>query len=51
MIEVVGNGKSSRALVKKGFMNYHLETGVAGHAYTVFDESGKPIENASVSFV
>ena len=41
VIDFIGNGKSSRALVRKGRLRYLARTGVAGQVLTVFDEQDR----------
>ncbi len=41
VIDFIGNGKSSRALVRKGKLHYLVRTSVAGQVFTVFDEQEK----------
>ena len=50
MIELVGNGKSSRALIQKGALNYNLKTEPDGFVYSIVDEKNTPVNGASVSF-
>ena len=40
VVELIGNGKSSRALVQKGRLDVMQEVTAAGHAFTVLDEAG-----------
>ncbi|MBF0502442.1 MAG: hypothetical protein HQM09_20055 [Candidatus Riflebacteria bacterium] len=40
VIEFLGNGRSSRALIRKGRLTFIERTGAAGHVFTVFDEAG-----------
>jgi hypothetical protein len=47
VVELIGNGKSSRALVQKGRLDVLQEVTAAGHAFTVLDESGKRVPDAS----
>jgi hypothetical protein len=47
VVELIGNGKSSRALVQKGRLNVLQEVTAAGHAFTVLDETGKRVADAS----
>ena len=47
VVELIGNGKSSRALVQKGRINVLQEVTSAGHAFTVLDEAGKGVTDAS----
>ena len=46
VIECIGNGRSSRALVRKGRLAYAVRTGAAGQVVTVFDESGQRVPDA-----
>ena len=41
VIDFIGNGKSSRALVRKGKLHFLLRTSVAGQVFTVFDEQNQ----------
>ena len=41
VIELIGNGISSRALVRKGRLTFTQRLGSAGHVFTVFDGAGK----------
>ena len=47
VVELIGNGKSSRALVQKGRIDVLQEVTSAGHAFTVLDEAGKRVNDAS----
>ncbi|HEX2689872.1 MAG TPA: hypothetical protein VHN14_24805 [Kofleriaceae bacterium] len=38
VIDLIGNGMSSRALVQKGRLRYVMRTGAAGHVITIFDQ-------------
>ncbi|MEI8121655.1 MAG: hypothetical protein WCI20_06360 [bacterium] len=46
VVELIGNGKSSRALVQKGRLDVLQEVTAAGHAFTVFDETGHRVAGA-----
>lgn len=46
VIELIGNGKSSRALVQKGRLGVLQEVTAAGHAFTVLDEKNQPLADA-----
>ncbi|MFZ2961316.1 MAG: hypothetical protein WA705_30945 [Candidatus Ozemobacteraceae bacterium] len=46
VIEFLGNGRSSRALIRKGRLTFTERTGAAGHVFTVFDEAGAVCKNA-----
>jgi hypothetical protein len=48
VVDFIGNGKSSRALIKKGKLWYLQRIGVAGHVLTVFDEQNKPVPDAGI---
>ena len=48
IIEFIGNGKSSRALIRKGKLRYLERDGAAGQIFTVLDESNKQIKDASL---
>ncbi len=43
VVELIGNGKSSRALVQKGRLDVLQEVTAAGHAFTVLDERGHKV--------
>jgi hypothetical protein len=45
-VELIGNGKSSRALVQKGRLGVLQEVTAAGHAFTVLDEANRPVADA-----
>ena len=46
VIEFIGNGKSSRALIRKGKLRYLERDGAAGQMFTVLDEANKPVKDA-----
>jgi hypothetical protein len=46
VVELIGNGKSSRALVQKGRLGLLQEVTPAGHAFTVLDEAGRRLPDA-----
>ncbi len=46
VVELIGNGKSSRALVQKGRLGVLQEVTPAGHAFTVVDEAGRRLADA-----
>jgi len=48
VIEFVGNGRSSRALIRKGGLQILDRPGAAGHTLTVLDEANRPVNAASV---
>lgn len=50
VIELIGGGKSSRALIRKGELRYVERLGAAGHVLTVLDDEGRVLPDASVLF-
>lgn len=50
VVELIGNGKSSRALVHKGRFRVLQEITAAGHAFTVLDESNRRLPDARAWF-
>jgi len=46
VIELIGNGVSSRALVRKGRLAFTERIGSAGHVFMVYDDAGKLLQNA-----
>jgi len=46
VVEFIGNGKSSRALIQKGRLQYLSRTMPAGQAFTVLDEANRPVNDA-----
>lgn len=50
VVELIGNGISSRALVRKGKLQYLSKTTVGGELVTVLDEANVPVENAAIWF-
>lgn len=48
IVEIIGGGISSRALVRKGRLRFLERIGSAGHVFTVLDEERKPLEGASI---
>jgi hypothetical protein len=47
-VEIIGNGKSSRALIQKGRLSYLARTGSAGYVFTILDEKGRKAPDASL---
>jgi hypothetical protein len=50
VVEFIGNGLSSRAVVRKGRLQYLERLGAAGHVLRVLDEKGRHLVDASVRF-
>lgn len=48
IVDFIGNGKSSRMLVRKGELKHLVETTPAGQVFRVFNENRKPLLDASV---
>jgi hypothetical protein len=46
VVELIGNGKSSRALVQKGRLGVLEQVTAAGHEFTVLDEAGRRLRDA-----
>ncbi len=47
VVELIGNGKSTRALIRKGNLRSVRRTGAAGHVLKVIDEQGRLVPRAS----
>ncbi|MHC5070783.1 MAG: hypothetical protein ACYTGO_09895 [Planctomycetota bacterium] len=50
VVELIGNGISSRAVIHKGRLQYTQRMGAAGHVFTVRDEAGRHLEKAAIWF-
>ena len=48
VVELIGNGRSSRAVIRKGALGHTARVGVAGPTLTVFDEAGRVLRDARV---
>ncbi|WAS94229.1 hypothetical protein [Nannocystis punicea] len=48
VIELIGGGKSSRALVRKGGLRHTVRVGLAGPTIRVLDDLGRPLEDARI---
>jgi len=48
VIDLIGNGRSSRALVRKGRLHHLVQTGPAGQVFTVLDERHRQVNDATV---
>ncbi len=48
VIDFIGNGKSSRALVRKGQLHFLMDTTVAGQRFTIVDEDRQPVDDATL---
>ncbi len=48
VIDLVGNGINSRAIISKGGLNFTQREGVSGHLFRVYDENNKLIKDSSI---
>ena len=48
VVDFIGNGRSSRALIRKGRLRHLVRTGAAGQVFTILDEQGKQVKDASI---
>lgn len=48
VVEIIGNGISSRALVRKGQLNYMAQATSAGQILTIFNESAQQVKDAKI---
>ncbi len=48
VIELIGNGKSSRALIRKGSLHHTTRVGAAGPTIRVLDEHGHAVDDAAI---
>ena len=48
IVEFIGNGKSSRALIKKGRLKYLESSSTAGHLFTILDDENNKMLNGSI---
>lgn len=50
VIDFIGSGRSSRAVIRKGRLRHLVRTTVAGHVFTVLDEQNRPLPEATLWF-
>jgi len=50
VVEFIGNGKSSRALIRKGKLFFIESIGPAGHEFKVFNEKNQTMPDAVIQF-
>lgn len=50
VVELIGGGKSSRALIHKGGLRFTERVGAAGHVFRVFDEANRRVDDAVLVF-
>jgi hypothetical protein len=48
VIDFIGNGKSSRVLVRKGRLQYVVRTSTAGHVFTIMNDKNEHLKQASL---
>ena len=48
VIDFIGNGQSSRAVIRKGQLQYLVRTGTAGHVFTVLNEKNEKLADAAL---
>ena len=48
VIDFIGNGKSSRVVVRKGRLQHMVKTTADGHVFTVFNDQLKKVSNATL---
>jgi len=46
VVELIGNGRSSRALIRKGALRHDVRVGAAGSVVRIFDERGAVLHDA-----
>jgi hypothetical protein len=50
VVDFIGRGKSSRALIRKGRLQPLVAVGTAGQVVWVFDDTNRPVKDATVRF-
>ena len=48
IVDFIGNGRSSRALIRKGRLRYLVRTSPIGHAFTILNEKNEQVKDASL---
>lgn len=48
VVELIGGGRSSRALLRKGALRFTERLGAAGHVFTILDAEGRHLPDASL---
>ena len=48
VVDFIGNGRSSRALIRKGRLRYLVRTGPVGHLFTILNEKNEQVKDASI---
>ncbi len=50
VVEFIGKGRSSRALIRKGTLNFVERIGASGHVFSVVDDANELLADASIWF-
>ena len=50
VVDFIGSGKSSRAVIHKGRLRHLERVGAAGHVFQVLDDQGRRLPDASLTF-
>ena len=48
VVDFIGNGKSSRVLVRKGSLRHLVRTSTAGHIFTILDDRNEQVKDATL---
>ncbi len=48
VVECIGNGMSSRAVIRKGMLSFLVRDSAAGQVFTVLDAANAPVEDAAL---
>jgi hypothetical protein len=48
VIDFIGNGRSSRALIRKGRLRHLVRTSPLGQTFTILNEKSEPVESATI---
>jgi hypothetical protein len=48
VVELIGNGRSSRAVIRKGRLRFTERIGAAGHVFRVYDQDSVPVKDATL---
>jgi hypothetical protein len=48
VVDFIGNGRSSRALIRKGRLRYLVRTGPVGHVFTILNEKNEQVKDATL---
>ena len=48
VVELIGNGQSSRALISKGRLDFLMKNTAAGHRFTILDQQNNPVKSAQI---